>query len=145
MELLLKKGIGKLLFGMRQKDVEALLGMPDKQFKDDDKNVIYVYYDLKLRLTFYEDEGFRFGYLICAHPGLTLLGNAPIGKTAAEVKAALPAKSFKAWENEQFDLAENHFNEENWLILQEEFGRVSKVEMGAVINAKDELEWSFKG
>ena len=53
-----KNGIDKLLFGMQQKDVEAIYGKPDKEFKDDDENIIYLYNKEKLRLTFYEDEKF---------------------------------------------------------------------------------------
>ena len=52
MKLNPKNGINKLLFGMKQKDVEALYGMPSKQFNDDDANIIYVYNTEKMRLTF---------------------------------------------------------------------------------------------
>lgn len=144
MELTPKKGIANLLFGMKQSDVESAIGKPDLQFKDDDKNIIYVYNALKLRLTFYEDEDFRFGYIISANPGLSIKGNLVLGKSVAEVKSGLSEKPFQTWETERFDLATNHFNEANWLILQEEFGLVSKVEMGAVFNAKDEVEWAFR-
>lgn len=143
MELYPKKGIGKLLFGMKRKDVESVMGKPDSQFEDDDKNVIYVYNNARLRLTFYEDEDLRFGYLITSNPDISLSGATLIGRGISEVKHELPAKTFKSWENEQFDIARNHFNEDNWLILQEEFGLVSKVEMGAVFNDKDEFAWSF--
>lgn len=143
MEIIVGKGIDKLLFGMKTSHVETLLGRPDLTFKDDDKNVIYVYNESRLRLTFYEDEDFRLGYFICANQEATLSGSKVIGQTVEEIKNALP-KSFKTWENERFDIATNHFNEANWLILQEEFGRISKVEIGAVINDKDELEWAFK-
>jgi hypothetical protein len=144
MDLKPKNGIGDLLFGMKQKDVEVFYGKPDKHFRDEDKNVIYVYNDEKLRLTFYEDEDFRLGYLICANPGLLLFGDKVIGRAVEPIKAFLEPKGFKVWEEEDFDLAENHFNEANWLILQAEFGFISKVELGAVINAKDEFEWKFK-
>jgi hypothetical protein len=50
---------------------------------------------------------------------------------------------FKSWEIEDFDSTENHFNESNWLILQSEFGLVVKVEIGAIINDKDEFDWKF--
>ena len=38
-----KNGIDQLLFGMKQSDVIALYGNPDKQFEDDDSNVIFLY------------------------------------------------------------------------------------------------------
>src|SRR3954469_9654952 len=95
-----KYGIDKLLFGMKQKDVEALYGKPDKQFKDDDKNIIAVYNELKCRLTFYEDEDFRFGYIISSNPELELFGNKVIGRTVDEVKSELHQHGFKDWEQE---------------------------------------------
>jgi len=137
-------GIGQLIFGMKQKDVEAIFGKSDKNFKDDDQNVIYVYNDQKLRLTFYEDEDYRLGYLISSNSELVLFDKKIIGSKPSEIKDFLVSKGFKTWEQEDFDMAENHFNEANWIILQSEFGVIAKVELGAVINAKDELDWKFK-
>ena len=136
-----KNGIDKLLFGMQQKDVEAIYGKPDKDFKDDDENIIYLYNKEKLRLTFYEDESFKLGYIISSNPELLLLDKKVIGRNCIELKTELP---FKSWEVEDFDSAENHFNESNWLTLQSEFGQVIRVEIGAIINDNDELEWKFK-
>lgn len=136
-----KNGIDKLLFGMQQKDVEAIYGKPDKEFKDDDENIIYLYNKEKLRLTFYEDENFKLGYIISSNPELLLLDKKVIGRNCIELKTELP---FKSWEVEDFDSTENHFNESNWLTLQSEFGQVIRVEIGAIINDNDELEWKFK-
>lgn len=136
-----KNGIDKLLFGMQQKDVEAIYGKPDKEFKDDDENIIYLYNKEKLRLTFYEDENFKLGYIISSNPELLLLDKKVIDRNCIELKTELP---FKSWEVEGFDSTENHFNESNWLTLQSEFGQVIRVEIGAIINDNDELEWKFK-
>ncbi|UPT69714.1 MAG: hypothetical protein M0D53_11165 [Flavobacterium sp. JAD_PAG50586_2] len=137
----LKHGVDKLLFGMKQKDVETLYGKPNKQFNDDDGNVICLYNHLKCSLTFYEDEDFRLGYVICSHPDATILDKRIIGKNIEETKSALP---FKSWTKEDFDTTENHFNESNWLILQSEFTEIIRVEIGAIINESDEFEWKFK-
>lgn len=136
-----KNGIDKLLFGMKQKDVEALYGKPNKQFNDEDGNIIYLYNTEKLRLTFYEDENFRLGYLISSNPDLILLDKNIIGRNVEEVKNELP---FKTWEKEDFDSIENHFNESNWIILQSEFEIIVRVEIGAIINDNDEFDWKFK-
>ena len=126
---------------MKRKDVEALYGKPSKQFNDDDINIIYVYNTEKMRLTFYEDEAFRLGYIISSNPELTLLDKKVIGKNVEAVKSELP---FKTWELEDFDSTENHFNESNWLILQSEFGIIIRVEIGAIINENDTFDWKFK-
>jgi hypothetical protein len=141
MKINLKNGIDTLLFGMKQKNVEALYGLPSKQFKDEDGNSIYLYNDQKMRLTFYEDEAFRLGYIISSNSELTLFDKKIIGQNCATVKSELP---FKTWEQEDFDSVENYFNESNWLTLVSEFGVITKVEIGAIINDNDEFEWKFK-
>ena len=139
-----KSGIDKLLFGMKQKDVEALYGKPNKQFKDEDENIIYLYNALKLRLTFYEDEAFRLGYIISSNSKLQLFDNFIIGKDINSVKINLKNNGIEVWEVEDFDSTENHFNESNWIILQTEFNEIIRFEIGAIINDKDEFEWKFK-
>jgi hypothetical protein len=136
-----KNGVDQLLFGMKQNHVEAIYGQPSKQFKDDDGNVIYLYNNQKLRLTFYEDEAFRLGYIITSNEEATLLGITVMGKNVTQIKSELP---FKTWEEEDFDSTENHFNESNWLILQAEFDTIIRVEIGAIIKDNDEFDWKFK-
>ena len=138
-----KHGIDKLLFGMKQKDVETLYGKPDKTFKDDDQNVILLYNRQKWRLTFYEEDAFRMGYIICSHPELMLFDYKVIGSNVESVKKDLAPKGIRSWEIEDYDLAENHFNEDNWLILQSEFGMIVKVELGVVAKNLDEFDWKF--
>ena len=142
MNINLKNGIDQLLFGMKQKDVEALYGKPSKQFNDEDGNIIYLYNDQKLRLTFYEDEDYRLGYIITSNAEATVLNQKVIGKNIEQIKADLP---FTTWEVEEFDSTENHFNESNWLILQAEFNTIIRAEVGAIIKDNDEFDWKFKG
>ena len=136
-----KNGVDQLLFGMKQKDVIAIYGEPNKQFKDDDLNIIFLYNSQQLRITFYEDESMRLGYIITSYPEATVLGKKIMGREVAEVKNELP---FKSWEQEDFDSTENHFNESNWLVLQSEYGKIIRIEIGAIINDKDEFEWKFR-
>lgn len=141
MKLNPKNGIDQLLFGMQQKDVVSIYGAPDKQFEDEEQNIIFLYNNLKLRLTFYQDEAMKLGYMITSNPEVTLLDNKVIGLDVETIKKQLP---FKSWEEEDFDSTENHFNESNWLVLQSEFGKIIRVEIGAIINDNDEFEWKFK-
>lgn len=146
MKILPKIGIDQLVFGMKQKDVKAIYGTPDKEFKDEEANVIYLYDNLKMRMTFYEEEDFKLGYLISSHQGLTLFETPIIGKKIAEVETLLQNRNFKALEVEQFDSVFNYFNESNWMTFQVEFGEVIRFELGAVFNEnEDEFDWKFKG
>lgn len=144
MKINLKNGIDKLLFGMKQKDVVALYGNPNKEYKDEDDNTILLYDNQKLRLTFYAEEDFKLGYIVGSGADLEVFGLPIIGRKIADVKKDLVAKGLIKWTEEAFDTFENSFNEEHWIILQSEFGEVVKVEVGAIINDKDEFDWKFK-
>lgn len=140
-----KTGIDQLIFGMKQKDVTALYGNPDKQYKDEENNVILLYNDKKLRLTFYEDENLKLGYMISSNPDLELFSEKIIGKPIDEVEKNVISKGIKSLEIENFDSVDNYFNESNWMIFQVEYKEVIRFELGATINDKDEFDWKFKG
>jgi len=140
-----KIGIDQLIFGMKQKDVENIYGTPDKQFKDEDDNIIYLYKDKKWRLTFYEEEENRLGYIISSNSGLTLFDEKIIGQPISKIETLLKSKNFKALEIESFDSVDNYFNESNWMIFQVEYNEIIRFELGAVFNDKeDEFDWKFK-
>lgn len=143
MEIKLKEGIEKLKFGMLQKDVIAIYGEPSKKIIDEEKNILFLYNDQKWQLTFYEDEGFKLGYIICSNPNLFLFSKKIIGSKIEDAISEMKENGINSWEVEEFDIAENHFNEDNWLILQSEFGVVTKIELGAIINDNDEFVWKF--
>lgn len=143
MKINLKSGIDQLLFGMKQNDVTAIYGKPDRNYKDEDDNVILVYNKLKMRLTFYQEEELRLGYIVASSPKLELFGNLIIDKPITSVKKELAAKEITKFTQEEFDTFENYFNEDNWFILQTEFEEVVKFEIGAIINQKDEFDWKF--
>ena len=141
MEIKLKIGIDKLVFGMKPKDVVGILGLPNKQFLDEDDNKIYQYNQEKLHLTFYEDEDFRLGYIVSASENLKLFNKKIINQNIIEAKKSLESDSLK-FALEDFDTFEHYFNEDNWLILSVEFNEITKVEIGAIIN-DDEFVWKF--
>lgn len=140
-----KFGIDALVFGMKEQDVIAVFGKPTTSFKDEDDNIIYTYFTQKMRLTFYEDEDFKLGYIITSNPQAKLFDQTIIGKNIIEVQKELETKGLKKWEKETFDTLDNHFNEDFWLILQAEYDQIVKIEIGTIINEKDEFEWKFKG
>ncbi|MCW4468040.1 hypothetical protein OGH69_03605 [Flavobacterium sp. MFBS3-15] len=145
MKVNLKNGVGELLFGMKEGDVKKLYGEPSRKYKDEDKNVIYLYDDKKLRLTFYQDEEFRLGYIITSNKDAELSTGKIINEKWDDLKPKLEGQGIKSFEKESFDTVDNYFNEANWVIFQVEFGEVVRVELGAIINAKDEFDWKFKG
>ena len=144
MKINLKNGIDQLIFGMKQKDVTAIYGKPDRNYKDEDDNVIFAYNTLKIRLTFYKEEEFKLGYMVASNPKLELFGNKVVNRKISEVKKEVATKGVNNFIQEEFDTFENYFNEDNWIIFQTEFDEIVKVEIGAIINQKDEFDWKFK-
>ena len=144
MEVKLKFGIDQLLFGMMQKDVEAIYGKPISQYVDEEDNIVYVYNQQKMRLTFYEEEKMRLGYIIAQHPNLTLFGETFIGKSWEEVKTLLATNKITKFETELVEGTENYFSEDNWLFINADYGQVFKIELGAVFKEKDDdFDWKF--
>ena len=144
MKINLKNGIDKLIFGMKQNDVISIYGKPDRNYKDEDDNVIFAYNKLKIRLTFYTEEELRLGYLVASSADLELFGKKIINRKIADVKKDLVQNEIIKFTQEEFDTFENYFNEDNWIILQTEFEEIVKFEIGAIINSKDEFDWKFK-
>lgn len=140
-----KIGIDQLVFGMKQKDVVAVYGNADKEYKDEDGNVIFLYNTQKMRLTFYEDEDFRLGYIMSSNTTLELFSERIIGKPINAIEQLITNKGIKALEIENFDSVDNYFNESNWMIFQVEYNEVIRFELGAIFNDKDEFDWKFKG
>jgi hypothetical protein len=145
MKINLKYGIEQLVFGMKQNDVIAIYGKPNRNYKDEDDNVIFSYNSLKMRLTFYREEEYKLGYIVASSNDMELFENKVIGKKISEVKSLLATKGITKFTQEEFDTFENYFNEDNWIILQTEYDEVVKFEIGAIINDKDEFDWKFKG
>lgn len=144
MKVFLKSGVDQLLFGMKENDVKALYGEPDRTFKDEDKNVVYLYNKQKIRLTFYADEDFKLGYIIASHPDLELFGEKVMGQQWQEIQKQVSGNGLRNFEKEWIDTVESYFNEEHWVMFHVEFAEVVKVELGAIINSKDEFDWKFK-
>ncbi len=140
MNVIPKRGVDSLLFGMKQKNVIEIIGMPNKKYVDEDQNIILIYNNLKLILTFYEEEDFRLGYIVCANEEAILFDKKIISAYSSKLSALFP--QFKNWEVEDFDTFEHHFNEGNWLVLVTEFDIIVKIEIGAIIE-NDEFVWAY--
>jgi len=144
MEIKLKFGIDKLLFGMKQKDVEALYGKPSSRYEDEEENVVYIYNELKMRLTFYDEEDLRLGYITSTNENLELFGKKIVGQYWTDVKTVLAENKLAQFETEISDGTENYFFETNWLFVTVDYGRVFKIEIGAIFtDNEDDFDWKF--
>jgi hypothetical protein len=88
---------------MKQKMFTAIYGKPDRNYKDEEDNVIFAYNPLKIRLTFYKEEDFKLGYIVASNPELELFGNKIINRSITEVKKELTKKGLAKFTQEEFD------------------------------------------
>ncbi|PRX57805.1 hypothetical protein [Flagellimonas meridianipacifica] len=143
MELKPNIGIGELEFGMFQKMIYEAIGIPDRVREDeeDSDNIYLEYNKQKLRLTIYKNEQNRLGYIFSANPQLTFNGLKIINQDANFVKNKVFGELTKNWEIDEYDFWYTHGNDENWLTLNVEFGRVNSVEIGAPWKNEEEYDW----
>lgn len=143
MKLKLKKGFDNILFGCQTAFVEKEMGKADKIYEDEEDNKKYQYNKLKLTLTFYKEADFRLAYIQSSNEKLKILGQEIIGKNIDEVLDFFENKGIEDFKHEDYDSFETYTNEENWLVINVEYGVVDEVEIGVIINDEDEYEWKI--
>ncbi|OYU83408.1 MAG: hypothetical protein CFE24_11485 [Flavobacterium sp. BFFFF2] len=149
--LTIKPGTGTelLLFGMPFQIVESIIGKPDRVHVDEESNKLWDFDAFRLRLTFYEEEDFRLGYMETTS-GALLWHNQPIiGKDINEVLDLMKKQGIRDWEHEKSPadnpFTETYFSENQWMMLHVEFNCVARVEWGAFIKNLDEFDWKYNG
>jgi hypothetical protein len=144
MELKPGVGIDQLTFGLLQTDVIRILGVPDKIFEEEEEeenDTIYQYNQLKLRLTFYNQEDERLGYIRCANPELTCKGQKLLGEPVEDVIPKAFAASDK-WDIERYDFFDTYLNVKNWIVLNVDYEVITEVEIGVPYDDdSDTYEW----
>ena len=141
MEIKVKFGLDNLLFGSSMEFTEKTLGKYDKKYPDEDGNIKFQYNKLKLTLTFYKEDSFKLAYIHCSSGEITLLGEKIIGKDIENSLRFLEEYNIGDFEYEDHDTFETYTNEDNWLVLNVEYGEVNEIEIGVIINDDDEYEW----
>ena len=138
-----KIGIDNIKFGMTLTNITEILGEPDRKKidDDDDNSLLWEFNALKIRLTFYKNEDGRFGYLRTMNPNLVFNEHKIIRSKIEFVKKEIFGKIVSEWEIDEYDFFTTHFNEEYWLTLHEEYGVVSKIEMGTPFKNHEEYYW----
>lgn len=145
MKLLPKVGLDELIFGMTHDEVIEIMGEPNKKYhpEENEDELIMEWNAIRLRLTFFEDDGGRLGYISCQNPDIIYRESSIIGQRIANVKELLE-KFIKEWEHDDFETFSTYFNEENWLTLHVEYGVVNTLEMGVPFKTEDEHQWPEK-
>ena len=142
MEIKPKSGVADFIFGMSAEEVVKKLGQPDKIYEDeDDENqLLYQYNKQKLRLTFYQEEDGKLGYIRCSNPALTFQGKPIINVSIEKVKEVF-GNAIPEWEMEDYDFFSTYVNDDNWIVLTVDYDEVTEIELGVPFNNDDEYSW----
>jgi len=136
-------GIDNLKFGITQKEIYEVIGIPNRKRVDEiDSNELYLEFNnLLLRLTIYRDENNRLGYIQTSNPELEFNNHRIINAPIEFVKKEIFGEIISDWEIEDYDTFSTHGNEEYWVMLNVEYGKVISVELGLTFNEEDEYIW----
>lgn len=136
-------GIGSLKFEMKRTEVEDILGKPDTERVDNEKDgcLILVFNDQKMRLTFYEREHQRLGYIESSNPKLNFNDNKILNANIDFVKEDIFGELSTVWELEEYHSFSTHFNDKYWLTLHSEYELVTNLELGVPFENEEDFKW----
>jgi len=139
-------GIGKLIFGFKESEVKDIYGNPDEIKKDteSENRIIWVYNKEKIRLTFYESEDRRLGYIETSNRNLSLNDFLIIDSNIEFVKNKFAEKIVNGWKKEEYHSFTTYFNEIFWITLHVEYEEVTNLEIGVPFINDDEYKWPNK-
>ena len=144
MEIILGKGIGKLVLGASLDHMQNHIGKPNRHFEDEDDSnlVILQYNELQVQLTFFKDEGSRLGNISSINKDLSFAGQKIIGMSIDEATEWFEKNGVAdEWDREEFQSFTSHFHEQYQLELHEEYGVITHFELGVPFKNDDEYQW----
>jgi len=143
MNLKPKIGIDNLKFGMSQKEIYEILGMPNrKRIDEDDENQLFLEFnDEKIRLTIYQDENKRLGYIRTINPNIEYNGHKIINSTLEYAQNEIFGEIIKEWEIDDYEFFTTYGNDEFWLTLNVEYGIIISLEIGVPFKNDEEYDW----
>ncbi|WP_418512087.1 hypothetical protein [Corallibacter sp.] len=104
---------------------------------DEDKNRVYQYDKLKMKLTFYNEFDSKLGYLRTANPEIKINGQPIIGIDINEVFKSYGIDK-NHWSKEHYFTFDSYFNEKIWTTLNVEYGVVTDIEFGFLYDESGE-------
>lgn len=143
--MLLKLGIGidKIKFGMICSEIENILGKPDRIRidQDDEHRLFWDFNKPKIRLSFYQREDDKLGYIETSNPNILFNGHRIINSHVDFVKSVVFKDLSSKWELDEYHSFSVYFYEKYWLTLHVEYDKVTNLEIGVTFKDDDEYNW----
>nr|WP_293294517.1 hypothetical protein [Allomuricauda sp.] len=138
MELKPQIGIDNIKFGMSQNEVIEILGDPDRIILDQDEKeqLILEFFKMKLHLVFYLNGGAKLGSIRTSNPNVIFNGKRIIGTQVGFAKKVIFLDTTEDWEIVVHEFSVAHNNGEFSLILNEEYGTVTHIELGTIFDMR---------
>lgn len=141
MQIIIGEGIDHLKFGMKQDDVENILGEADYVFDDPDQDAVnWVYNAKKITLVFYADESNKFAFIKSKNPDLKYNNNLVIGRSASDLEAIFGKQN---WDIDRYDSFTTYHCEKLEMTIYVEYDNIDYVEFGALFDTHGEFVWKF--
>lgn len=141
----LKPGVGvdNLIFGMRQSEIEQIMGKPDQTMVDDDDEIqiMWIYNKQKIRLTFYANEDNKLGYIRTSNVDISFNNIKLLGLDINFVINKIFEDLNGDWETDEYAFFSTYTNYEHWIVINVEYGVVESVELGLPFNDDDTYKW----
>ncbi len=105
-EIVPGRGIGEILLGMTQEQVEKIVGKPDEieevDYDDGESAITWFYYDLQIDLNFESEDDLRLSFISVENENYALGGKIKVGMDKASVLAACKELNLSDPEIEDF-------------------------------------------
>ncbi|NJO88476.1 MAG: hypothetical protein HC831_05540 [Chloroflexia bacterium] len=105
-EIVPGRGVGEILLGMTQNQVENIIGKPDEieevDYEDGESAITWFYYDLQIDLNFESEDDLRLSFISVENEKYSLGGKIKVGMDKASVLAACKALNLSEPEIEDF-------------------------------------------
>ena len=134
-------GVDRLLFGMTEQELAALLGQPDKVIVTDNGNRDLCYYDLKLVLKIEPSNGDRLGWISVRNRSARLTGVDPWSMTRKSLLTHLTKQFSEPYEMDDYGEMESYNFREIWVELQFELDELTSINFGVPYDPNDDPIW----
>jgi len=143
MEVKLGVGIDCLKFGMKQNQIEEILGKPDKIKLDSDESdrLILEYNSQNLRLIIYLNEESKLGYISTTNLLISFEGKKIIGQEVSNVIDKVFNNVVVNWEIDEYDYWKTYGEDRYWITLNVEYEKVKEFELGVILSDQDDYVW----